>query len=440
MDATALNQALGGPVGRRALRDGSWFRPAPWVFAVATLNWVLLVLRQRPCITQPQYQYPQLCYSDIQALWGPRGIKEGLIPYLQVDLEYPVLTGGFIWLTRAASGLLPGDKPLVTFFGLSALLLFVCFLGLVGVHLRLGGATGALMVAASPVVLASGLINWDMLPVLLTSAAVLAWAQGRPGWSGALLGLGAAAKLYPVLLLVPLGVLCARAGRWRALGLLAAGAVGAYAAVNLPVYVVAPAGWLNFWGFNVDRGADLGSVWYALSLLGWEVPRLSLVVALLLIGGGAAIAALLIWAPRRPRVAQGVFLVVVLFCLVNKVYSPQYMLWLLPLLVLARPVWRDWAVFTAAEVAYWWAVWQYLGDGAVYAGDGQPRLYIAAILLRVGVQVWLASNVVRDALRPESDPVRVGGVDDPHGGVLDRAPDAVWVPRLRELREAAWLP
>jgi hypothetical protein len=31
--------------------------------------------------------------------------------------------------------------------------------------------------------------------------------------------------------------------------------------------------------------------------------------------------------------------------------------------------------------------------------------------------------VVRDILRPEHDPVRADGSDDPHGGVLDRAPD-----------------
>jgi hypothetical protein len=32
--------------------------------------------------------------------------------------------------------------------------------------------------------------------------------------------------------------------------------------------------------------------------------------------------------------------------------------------------------------------------------------------------------VVRDILRPEHDPVRLDGSDDPGGGVLDGAPDA----------------
>jgi hypothetical protein len=32
--------------------------------------------------------------------------------------------------------------------------------------------------------------------------------------------------------------------------------------------------------------------------------------------------------------------------------------------------------------------------------------------------------VVRDILRPELDPVRLDGSDDPAGGVLDNAPDA----------------
>jgi uncharacterized membrane protein len=43
------------------------------------------------------------------------------------------------------------------------------------------------------------------------------------------------------------------------------------------------------------------------------------------------------------------FLVVAAFLMTNKVYSPQYVLWLLPLMILARPKWRDWLIFTAGS-------------------------------------------------------------------------------------------
>ena len=46
------------------------------------------------------------------------------------------------------------------------------------------------------------------------------------------------------------------------------------------------------------------------------------------------------------------FLVVAAFLMTNKVYSPQYVLWLLPLMILARPKWRDWLIFTAGELIY----------------------------------------------------------------------------------------
>lgn len=100
------------------------------------------------------------------------------------------------------------------------------------------------------------------------------------------------------------------------------------------------------------------------------------------------------------------------------------MLWLLPLVLLARPRWVDGVAFTLAEAFYWWAVWMYL-DGSLYAGDGAPRLYGIAVLVRIGVQLWLAARVVVDVLHPWDDPVRLGHVDDPGGGVLDHAPDAV---------------
>lgn len=431
MNVVALSAVLGGPLGRRALRSGPWFRPAPFAFALATLSWVLLMARQASCFDHADEQYRRLCYSDVMALWGVRGIAEGQVPYLEADLEYPVLTGAFMYVSRVVSGLFPTERGDVTFFGVTAVLLFVCFLVLVGIHLRLGPPWSALMVAASPLVAASGLINWDLLVLALASAALLAWAKGYPTSAGIWIGLGAAAKLYPALFLVPIVVLCLRAGRLGAAARAVLGAALAWGAVNLPVYLVAPAGWRNFWGFNADRGADLGSLWYVWTSAGRDLPNLSLLVAVIMVAGTAALCLLWLLAPRRPRLAQATLLLMLLFLLVNKVYSPQYMLWLLPLVVLARPVWRDWLVFTAGELVYYFAIWLYL-DGGLYAGDGQPRLYWVAIVFRVACQLWVAARVVGDVLRPWNDPVRVGYVDDPDGGVLDGAADAAPVTTLRE--------
>jgi hypothetical protein len=245
-----------------------------------------------------------------------------------------------------------------------------------------------------------------------------------------LLGLGIAAKLYPLLLLAPLFVLCVRTGKYRPFFVTAGATAASWLAVNLPVFIANPAGWLYFWTFNVDRGADLGSLWYALQLAGITIPGLSRLESVLLVLGALGIMALMLLAPRRPRFAQGAFLIVTLFLVVNKVYSPQYVLWLLPLLVLARPKWLDWAMFSIAESLYYVAIWAHL-DG-VLSGDGTlGRLYWLSVFFRVGVQLWIASRVIADILRPDSDPIRAGGEDEPDGGVLDGAADAEWVRRLR---------
>ncbi len=83
------------------------------------------------------------------------------------------------------------------------------------------------------------------------------------------------------------------------------------------------------------------------------------------------------------------------------------------------------------ESLYYVAIWAHL-DG-VLNGDGTlGRLYWLSVFFRVGVQLWIASRVVSDILRPDNDPVRAGGADEPDGGVLDGAADAEWVRRLRE--------
>jgi len=436
----ALSAVLGGPVGRHARRTGIWFSPAPWAYLTLTVSWLIVMVRQVPCQGGGDQYLPWMCYSDIPVLYYWRGLKDGLVPFLQTDLEYPVLTGGFMELCRRLVLFLGGKgQPGLSadevshaadlFFAVNAVLLFALMGVLIWSHLRMSRPWDALMIAASPAIWTAGLINWDALVLALTALALLAWSRRKPFWAGFWLGLGVAAKLYPILLLVPITILCLRSNRIRAMLLAYAGAAGSWLAVNLPVYLASPDGWLNFWTFNSDRGPDLGSLWYALGLVDIQIEGVSRLVTALLVLGTIIICLIMVLAPRRPRLAQGAFLMVALFVMVNKVYSPQYVLWLLPLLVLARPRWVDWVVFTIAETAYFAAVWGYL-DGQLANGAGQERLYVLAIVVRIGVQLWLCGRVVRDMFDPRLDIVRAGGLDDPDGGVLDEAPDAPWLTRL----------
>lgn len=141
-----------------------------------------------------------------------------------------------------------------------------------------------------------------------------------------------------------------------------------------------------------------------------------------------------------PRFAQLAFLVVAAFILTNKVYSPQYVLWLVPLAVLARPKWRDFLIWQACEVAYFLGIWLYLAYTT--SGDAHKGLPTDGYHWAIGVHLlgtlYLCVMVVRDILMPERDVVRQAGDDDPSGGVLDGAED-VFVPgtAVRPARHAA---
>jgi len=162
---------------------------------------------------------------------------------------------------------------------------------------------------------------------------------------------------------------------------------------------------------------------YQLGMLN-EMSAAALVVAF------AAIVLLALAAPRRPRLPQLCFLMLAAFLITNKVWSPQYVLWLVPLAVLARPRWRPYLLWQLAEVGYFFGIWGYLivvsaGPGPPVTGyqGVSPGWYFAALLARLLAVALLAAYVVRDILLPERDLVRARGLDDPAGGVLDQAPD-----------------
>lgn len=444
--AAWLAESIGGPIGRHAGESPRLLNPTIVAVLLSSLTFVVCVLRQLPCAGGAD-SYRWMCYSDVHLLFVDRGLAEGNTPYLDAGdypvLEYPVLTGWLMeferWITDAL-GRIPGTlggpsagTASETFFHVNTVLMFVFLLVTVVAVVRIHPARpwDALMLAVSPCVALASLINWDLFPVALTAVAMLAWARSRPGLAGVLLGLGMAAKLYPVLLFGPLFLLCLRSGRLRAFGATAIGFVVSWLLVNLPVLILAPQRWLTFWTFNSDRSGDFGSFWYVFELAGSPVEHLNVVNAALFGTACLAIGVLIMLAPRRPRFAQVAFLVVAAFLLVNKVYSPQYVLWLLPLVILARPRWREWLVFTVGEVIYFGAIWWHLG-GLLAPGDGgADRLYWLAVLIRLGTQAWVVAMVVRDIVQPHRDPIRSPGVDDPSGGVLDRTTDVGWVSRLQ---------
>jgi uncharacterized membrane protein len=395
-------------------------------------------------------RYARMGYSDVPYRYTGRGFAEHEWPYSAGDrypaMEYPVGISYLAWFASVVTAMnplgpsadqraaatpdelwgLPGMVDEINEnFVVTALLLLglglVAAWFLAGTHRR--RPWDALPFALSPALLATGLVNWDLLAVACVAGALWAWARGRPLWAGVFVGLGTASKLYPLFLLGAFLVLALRRdpgavpdrrARLRAFGYAAAGTAGAWVLANVPAWFGPLDRWTAFWTFNSARGPDLGSLWLVAQLRGHPADAHTVNVASWLLFGAACLAVLVIGlrAPVRPRPAQLGYLIVAAFLVVNKVYSPQYVLWLLPLAVLARPRWRDLLVWQACELCYVAAVWWYLG-GWLQGGSGDAvPTYQLAIVVRVAGEVWFGALVVRDLWRPGEDPLLAAAGED----------------------------
>jgi uncharacterized membrane protein len=434
-DLRAGSEWLGGPAGLHRASTGFW-TPMRVILVTGAVTFWLGVARTIPCVrngwADPD-RYEHLCYSDIPILYTLRGLADGMVPYLEWPasghpVEYPVLIGLVMWVTAVVVSAVSGGST--GFYLITMLVMFPFFLlALVGTAKATKGRSwDGLMLAVAPTVFLAGTINWDWPAIALTAAALWAWSRGRPGWAGVALGLAIAAKFYPVLLLGPLFVLCLRGGRLREWLTLTLATLGSWLVINVPIALANAEGWAYFFTFSADRGQDFGSFWLAVQTAGFGVPgeHLNSVATGAFVMACIGIAVLILTARKRPRVAQVSFLVVAAFLLTNKVYSPQFVLWLLPLAILARPRWRDVMWWQAAEIIYFVSIWWYLA-GLAAGNQGLPEpWYAAAILVHVVATGVFAALVVRDIWRPQFDPVRIARpdhADDPGGGVLDGAPD-----------------
>ena len=487
--SAALSEVVGGPVGKHAVVGRTRvMTPLRVMFAIALVFMALGWATKSPCLQTvgtgtadqkvanwaQQRAYFQFCYSDTVPLYGAELLSQGLFPYnsswLEKDsegkprtqydgtpavryMEYPVITGIYQYVSMALAktytaltkkfAAIPVVAEVVMFFNISALGLALAWLATVWATARLAGRRiwDAALVAGSPLLLFQIFTNFDALATAFATGAMLAWARRKPMLAGAFIGLGVAAKLYPLLLLAPLLILALRTGRIAEVGKTMLAACTAWLVVNLPIMLLFPRGWSEFFRLNTRRGDDMDSLYNVVkSFTGWagfdthlgfwEPPSiLNAVTAVLFVLCCAAIAYMALTAPQRPRVAQLAFLVVAAFLLTNKVWSPQFSLWLVPLAVLALPHRRILLAWMTIDALVWIPRMLYLyGE----ANRGLPQeWFTATVLVRDIAVMALCTLVIRQIYRPDLDLVRWNGrVDDPTGGPFDRAPDAPpkWLP------------
>jgi hypothetical protein len=290
------------------------------------------------------FQHPG-SYSDISSLYFRDRLWLHPAPYFDYKFEYPVVTGAFVWLVSFI------HSSVTTYTLASAAVLVVLGLGTVWlVHEYEGSRVWVL--AAAPVLGLDAALNWDLLAIAFTAAALVLYQRDRDGWAGSMLALAVWAKLFPLLLLPVIVIARARERKWPSLGrgLLCFGLVSA--AVNLPVAIqraaagggyVARAGWAYFYTFN-ERRRDVGGLWWFFGWLHPKAPEINRISAVLLVLALAAVAgAMLLGARRVPAgrlVAVAFLALLAWFVFINKIYSPQFGLWVVVLLAIAgAPLW-----------------------------------------------------------------------------------------------------
>ena len=287
-------------------------------------------------------------------------MRGGAVPYRDFHFEYPPAALPAMLLPSYMSWSYP------TSF---AVIMGVCGAGCIAAAAAALRAVGAgvertwvalLAIGVSPLVLGSLFdTRFDLWPTLLAVGALAAVVRERPVVSGALLGLGFAAKLWPAVLL-PIAVvhLWRRKGQAGAAAVVAAFAVVA-AACFLPFAVLGADGLRAMFADQLNRPLQVESLGAAVLMAAQHLGMSPLATvsshgAQGLSGRGAGLAADLstvfevmsvvaIWvvfARRRNGGGEAVLIAaaatVAALVAFDRVLSPQYLIWLAPFIPLVR--------------------------------------------------------------------------------------------------------
>jgi uncharacterized membrane protein len=341
-------------------------------------------------------QYIHACYSDLPSLFGERGMVDNKWPYASDTnaVEYPVLTGLVMYATSFVA-----HSP-ISYFNFNALLLALLFIGLIFIVYRIKPEF-TYLVPVAPAMIASLYINWDLWAIATMMLAIYWFDRKAYLYSSIALAVSISTKFLPVFLLLPIIFILWRSNQIREMFKYAATTFGIWLAINLPFALTTPTGWWRFYKLNLAREADWGSLWLAFSQLGLGLANLNYLAILLLLIGLTSFVIFLFELKNTPTLASVAFIVLAIVMVASKVYSPQYVLWLTPLAVIALTNKKDLHAFwiwQIAETMYHVAIWQHL---ALFTGAKfglQQGGYATITLIRIAATIYLAWVLIKRAL------------------------------------------
>jgi uncharacterized membrane protein len=291
-------------------------------------------------------------YADVHVYAQYAGkMTSGAVPYRDFFDEYPPLAQPVFLLARVAGAAhyALAFKALMALCGIGAIACTVAILQALRASVTRSVAAVA-AVATAPLLVGPIFLNaYDLWPAFLLSLAVALLVFDRPLLAFGFLGAAVAAKFYPVAVL-PVALLYVERRLRRSALLTFAGVV---ALAHLPFLVLGPGGLKESYWLQAKRGLELNSLGGAfllafgdpklgneppgsLNVLGGAADAIAVVSSLLVLVAIAAVAVAFARSRRDPSaVVLAAAAAVAGFVAFNKVFSAQYVDWLVPLAPLA---------------------------------------------------------------------------------------------------------
>jgi hypothetical protein len=275
--------------------------------------------------------------------WADALVDGGQGAYSDVRIEYPPGALPFV----LAPKIIPGDDYLKAFIGMSVLIDIAAMFGLYLMARRWGSWWGiALWVLAIPALGPIAYLRLDLVP-----AVAMIWAFERlssDDWlgGGGWLGVGAIAKLYPLIFLPAGAILAKHRGRF------VFATIAVFCAPLLPLIPSLDGVVSSVIGYHMERGIQVESLWGGILFLaqksgsdvsvgvsfaalhfdGELADSLKTVATIASVAGlsfGTWIATRVGDRDRAKAFVEVSFVIMAVSLLTGSVFSPQFMIWLL---------------------------------------------------------------------------------------------------------------